>query len=727
MVGLAADGLKGVSTNVYKPSKICQGLWCANIDPAEVADEYREKALDALRIRGGTVEEIAKAKEGLAGQCTVEIAAFDSFAGLLAHPSDDFDIIVFDMAPTGHTLRLLSLAWEWSSFFGKNAMGASCLGPVESLAAQKDAFMAARDVLADDKKTALFLVARPESSALLEAERTAKELSQLGIRQAQLILNGVFTANEHSDAVATAWAQKQRRALTQVLPKSLPLVAELPLVGYDLVGLDSLRRFFAGDTGDSLATHASNTKKQTGLNELSSLIDSLAAGPPCVVMNMGKGGVGKTTISSCLGVGLAARGCKVDITTTDPANHISWALKDTSAQLDICVDAIDAAKATADYVERSVENKRIQAQSAGNTFNAADEALLREELDSPCTEELAVFDAFAAKIVSCSDRFVVIDTAPTGHTLMLLDQTGAYQADVDKYREKNSNNEAGALATPLELIRAKAKILIVALAEPTPISEALALDADLQRAGVIPAGFIVNSLVPESSNLTLINRRNAQASEVLRLIERAQQSPIPPLGVIGVDWSPLELIGVDALLSLAGGKKEIPAPTNIAPSVATIQILETSKELDAWREPPLQLLLIQIDENEDELDEFAEKLLERGACSVARTISDELIHKLRVRDLPAAFLYRGNSELGFIESATLDTLYDMVEPYVSVAALDGLGSAKKRKKQKNGSSSSKPPSTTTIKAPPKSTKTMLPSQVMRETGAGGCCAPGGGG
>ena len=442
---------------------------------------------------------------------------------------------------------------------------------------------------------------------------------------------------------------------------------------------------------------------------------------------MGKGGTGKTTLAATVGVMLARNGCKVDVTTTDPAAHVAAAIGTTTSSFDIQVDEIDAREATRAYVERAVDVKRNEMDN----FTATDEALLREELDSPCTEELAVFDAFAGKILACDDRFVVVDTAPTGHTLMLLDQTGAYQNDVDKYRATTQHEDAASGMTPLEMMRLKATILVVALPEPTPVSEALALDADLSRAGIDVAGFIVNGLIPASGHPTLANRGRAQISEAQRLVKRVEGKPAR-FGVTAVLWSPEDLVGPAALLSLGGGggsSEKAPPPPFKEKERRLPPELVTTDEFLTWRaDIPLQLLIVSED---DGLDDVADDLQCKGVA-VAHTSCPAVARELRLTELPAVILYRGAIELGGVQDASPDDVLALVQAHSKPSAIPVPVTKKATTRPPKKVTPPSMPAVT--QAAPKiqerskepAKKPLLPSQVMRETGAGGCCAPGGG-
>jgi arsenite/tail-anchored protein-transporting ATPase len=426
-------------------------------------------------------DEKSLVREQLSGACTTEIAAFDEFVDLLAGGAPEFDHIVFDTAPTGHTLRLLSLPKAWTGFLETNERGASCLGPHSGLKMQEDRFREALRCLGDPARTTIVLVTRPDRGAIREAARTSDELSALGLTNQLLAINGRFHATDEADAVASAIAREQEETLAAMpgVLAELPR-AEFPLLAVDMVGLSALRALMS--PVPSHPAIAETEDMPLDLPGLSDLVDEIASGERGLIMVMGKGGVGKTTIAAAIAVGLAARGHAVHLTTTDPAAHLSFVVDGVMPGL--TVDRIDPAAETRRYIDKIMASR-------GRDLDDEGKALLLEDLASPCTEEVAVFHAFSRVVGEARSAFVVIDTAPTGHTLLLLDATGAYHRQMTRHLEPGA---PGRLITPLMRLQDPdyTRVILVALPETTPVSEAGALQDDLRRAGIEPYGWVIN-------------------------------------------------------------------------------------------------------------------------------------------------------------------------------------------------------------------------------------------
>lgn len=487
------------------------GLSALNIDPAQAAHEYRERVVGPYR---GVLPAaaIVSMEEQLSGACTVEIAAFDEFSKLLGDKAAtaQFDHVLFDTAPTGHTLRLLELPAAWTSFIDSNVGGTSCLGPLSGLNAQKALYAASNDALRDPAQTILVLVARPERSSLREAERTRGELAQLGVSNVRLILNGVFKARDTNDATAVALEARGRASL-EALPaglRGLPRV-EVPLLPFGLVGIAPLRAM--GTLVEAVAELdpvPSATKLFRG-ERLEHLVDELARRGKGVVMTMGKGGVGKTTVAARIASELAGRGFPVTLTTTDPAAHVEQAVRELSGGVTrLRVTRIDPALETRRYTEEVMS-------TAGDGLDAQGKALLAEDLRSPCTEEIAVFRAFAETVAEGADRFVIIDTAPTGHTLLLLDAAESYHREVLK--KPSGSPEAVRRLLPRLRDPSYTHVLLVTLPEATPIHEAMQLERDLARADIKAFAWVVNqSLTPLHVTDSILRARRAHEAAHLR-------------------------------------------------------------------------------------------------------------------------------------------------------------------------------------------------------------------
>jgi arsenite-transporting ATPase len=501
-------------------------LFALNIDPEAAAEAYRARVLAQLDPAAGA-DERRTVREQLSGACTTEIAAFDEFVGLLAGDVTGFDTIVFDTAPTGHTLRLLSLPKAWTGFLESNERGASCLGPHSGLKMQEARFRRGLEALGDAARTSIVLVTRPDAGAIREAARTSAELASLGLANQTLVVNGRFRAADRADAVASAIEREQDAALDG-MPAALSALPrdEVPLVPYDTVGLPAIRSLFAGPAAEPspAAEPDAGAADAPPLPLLCGLADALAARGRGLIMVMGKGGVGKTTVAAALALGLAARGHTVHLTTTDPAAHLNSLFEGTVPNL--TVDRIDPRVETAKYIAKVMSTR-------GKDLDEPARALLREDLASPCTEEVAVFHAFSRVVAEARSAFVVVDTAPTGHTLLLLDATGAYHRQMTRTLEPSA---PGRILTPLMRLQDPdyTSVILVTLPETTPVSEAAALQEDLRRADIEPYAWVINRSLAGTDTADRILRATArrerrQFDRVLALASRAYIVPLMPI------------------------------------------------------------------------------------------------------------------------------------------------------------------------------------------------------
>lgn len=481
------------------PVEGVENLAIMNIDPEAAASAYREAVVGPYR---GVLPDsaVASMEEQLSGACTVEIAAFNQFTGLLADGeiTGNFDHVVFDTAPTGHTLRLLSLPSAWDDYMQTSGSGASCLGPLSELGAQQEEYAETVRILSDADLTTVVLVARPEGSALREAARAGEELAELGIANQRLVVNGVFSEVAEGDEVAEALLSRQSNALAG-MPESFANTPahSVPLVASNLTGVNALRVL----SGSMDAQDSAETFEDVPPDELPEDLDALIAGIESdgsgVVLTMGKGGVGKTTLAAAIAVTLAGRGHKVHLSTTDPAAHLADTLGGTMAEK-LEVGKIDPETETARYAEEVI--------AAAGELDEEGRALLEEDLRSPCTEEIAVFRAFARTVDDAEDAFVILDTAPTGHTLLLLDAAQSYHKEV----ERTTGQVPESVKALLPRLRDPrfAKVVITTLAESTPVHEAERLQADLRRARIEPYGWVVNSCFSASGTAhPLLSRR----------------------------------------------------------------------------------------------------------------------------------------------------------------------------------------------------------------------------
>ena len=508
--------------NRMTPIPAVPRLSALEIDPEAAAHAYRERLVGP--VRGVLPDDVVKGiEESLSGACTTEIAAFDEFTALLTNAAltADFQHIIFDTAPTGHTIRLLQLPGAWSGFLEAGKGDASCLGPLAGLEKQRTQYKAAVEALADPLQTRLVLVARAQQATLREVARTHEELAAIGLKQQHLVINGILPAVEaDNDPLAAAIHEREQAALKNIPAVLIALPRDLvQLKPFNLVGLDALRQLLTDLPPEAhVAADAPIELDEPGVAEL---VDGIAADGHGLLMLMGKGGVGKTTLAAAIAVELAHRGLPVHLTTSDPAAHLTETL---AAKLDnLTVSRIDPHAETERYRQHVLETK-------GAELDAEGRALLEEDLRSPCTEEIAVFQAFSRIIREAGKKFVVMDTAPTGHTLLLLDATGAYHREI----ARQMGNTGMHFTTPMMQLQdpKQTKVLIVTLAETTPVLEAANLQADLRRAGIEPWAWVINTSVAAASTTSpLLRQRAANELREINAVanEHADRYAVVPL------------------------------------------------------------------------------------------------------------------------------------------------------------------------------------------------------
>ncbi len=498
-------------------------LVVANFDPEEAAAEYKESVISQYRGKlPQTV--INNMEEQLSGSCTVEIAAFNEFSGFITdkEAEKEYDHIIFDTAPTGHTLRMLQLPSAWSNFISESTHGASCLGQLSGLESKKEVYKNAVKTLADKEKTTLILVSRPEISPLKEAERASKELRDIGVNNQVLVINGVI--KEHDDNISNAIYNKQQDALND-MPEGIKNIEtfEIPLRPYNVTGIENVRAFLK----ENKIKLNSEKLNVTHIPKLNSIVEDLYKSNKKVIFTMGKGGVGKTTIAATIALGLAKKGKKVHLTTTDPAAHLKFVLEEGHG---ITLSNIDEKKELKKYKEEVLSKAR-------ETMSGEDIEYVEEDLRSPCTQEIAVFRAFAEIVEKSENEVVVIDTAPTGHTLLLLDSTQSYHKEIQ--RSQGDIPEAVKKLLPKLRDEKETEVIIVTLAETTPVYEAMRLQKDLERAEIHSKWWAINSSFYAANTTNDILK--VKASNEVQWINKVND--ISKGNFVVIEWMPEEIKG----------------------------------------------------------------------------------------------------------------------------------------------------------------------------------------
>jgi arsenite/tail-anchored protein-transporting ATPase len=523
-------------TNEIEPILNIEGLFACNLDPEEAARAYREKVVGPYK--GKLPDSVLHTmEEQLSGACTVEIAAFDEFTNLLSNPKvqDKYDHIIFDTAPTGHTLRLLQLPTAWTDFLNESTHGASCLGPLSGLSEKKDLYAKTVEALSDQEKTTLVLVARPDENSLLEAERASRELFDIGMVHQILLVNGILQNHTKDDRISEAFYQKQNQALSH-LPAGLQEVPvfEIPLVPFSLTGAASLSKLF---NVNEVEQQVKSINEEIPLPPFKDLLEDLEQRGIKVIFTMGKGGVGKTTIAAAIAMGLSQKGHQVHLTTTDPAAHLSYYFNGQQTLRNLTISRIDP----------KVEVKKYRSEILSKVSEDLDEdaiAYIKEDLESPCTEEIAIFQAFATVVGRSKDEIVVIDTAPTGHTLLLLDAANSYHKELERSLGDITENVKELL--PRLRNQNETEIVIATLPEATPVLEAERLQKDLQRAGIVPHWWVINQSFYATHTIDPVLSGRALAEK--NWIQKVQNELSDRMAVI--PWLESEKMGIEQIKQL---------------------------------------------------------------------------------------------------------------------------------------------------------------------------------
>jgi arsenite-transporting ATPase len=552
-------------------------LWAMEIDPDLATEEYKNKALAPIRA-AFPKEMVAVIDEQMSGPCTTEVAAFDRFTDFLdqSHGNGtDFDIIIFDTAPTGHTLRLLELPFEWSQSIdlADQGSGQTCLGPSAAIQESKLKYERAMRVLRDGSLTTFFFVLHPEAIAIKETKRAITELKKLNIQTFQIIINGIIPAQETKNPLFGARAKMQAQYLKQI-DAELPYPAKkMVLLSGEIKGVEKLRQvsgiYF---DNEKIFEQYQPEKAPTAVpfyDPSLAMSHILPNGNKRTLFFAGKGGVGKTVSSCITAVWLARQGYRTLLLTTDPAAHLGDVLGvpvGDSAQAvpgmpNLWAARIDPKAAADEYKARILNDARQRGRSEESI------QVMAEELDSPCTEEMAGFDRFIDFASQSDWQVIVFDTAPTGHTLRLI------ELPVDWNQQLNIKVFATVDSTAADDVAKKRFGDVIAMMrdpeqstfayvmypEATPILEAHRAVEELATVGIQAGMVVVNQIIPEGSATTpfVKARRTMQAGY---LNEIGELFPVP---MLQIPLQPAEIKGLEMLSKLGDqifNNEKIPQP-----------------------------------------------------------------------------------------------------------------------------------------------------------------------
>ncbi len=558
-------------------------LFAMEIDPDKATEEYRDRILGPFRAV--MPEDVTKVlEEQFRSPCTTEIASFDRFVDFM--DEDAYDVVIFDTAPTGHTIRLLELPVDWSQFISDSTKGAgqTCMGPVQAIQDSKEKYDRAIRLLNDASRTRFIFVLQPEQTAIFETERSSNELRSIGVHSQEMIVNGILPAEVCDEPLFRSRYDMQQRHLTEIASRFLVPTRRIYLRDKEVKGIASLRQMAKSlsgqDTHEAGPAFLADSIDQANLHSLSAhglqRLFTPTNGGGKMIFFTGKGGVGKTSMSCVAATHLAQLGFKTLLLTTDPAAHLGQVLDvpvgDYPAVIasvpNLWASRIDPKKATEEYKAKVIEDARKR-------YSPDMLAAMREELDSPCTEEMAAFDKFTEYANSTDFDVIVFDTAPTGHTLRLLELPFDYSDQVEMMvaTTKESGDIRAQTRARFEHIIARLKdpeqsvFVSVVYPESTPIIEAYRAMLDLKATGIPTQLVVANQVIPASlsSNAFFANRRAMQI-KYLNEIQGRFGTPVLIMPLLDKEIRGVEVLNHAAQLLFAPDDKEAASGGELVPA-----------------------------------------------------------------------------------------------------------------------------------------------------------------
>jgi arsenite-transporting ATPase len=537
--------------------QVAPGLFLAQMDSDAITDAYKNKMLEPLSaiLEGAVLEQV---KEEFNGGCTVEIATFDKFTDFLG--DETYDLIIFDTAPTGHTLRLMTLPNEWDKYIQKSAegKGQTCIGPVSQIEGSRQKYSHAVSMLQDASRTTVYLVSRPEKTSVYETMRAKSELERTGIHNFHLIINGVYPNHSSLTGIFGSISENQKQYIKELRGLFPDAVSEVPLQQSEVKGVKNISLLGEIAFDRKEAVIQLDFQHELPFNGFSSpeLLNRLIQKKTDnrIIILTGKGGVGKTVTACTLAVKMAEKG-KTLLFTTDPAAHIGPVLDTEINHIPVHIAGglwavnIDQKTAVEEYRRKIMDDAR----AGGYSEELLD--CLEEELESPCTEEIAIFEQFANLLNEPGWDYFVLDTAPTGHTLRLLELPFEYKKQLDmKLKGNVAAPDSSPANTRIETLIARLKnpeqatFLLVAYPEFTPIHESHRAMKDLERVGINAQGIFLNHILKNEDCQSGFALDRWKLQQHYLHIAQKLYAPRP---LFAIPLQPDEIIGLDKVKNLS--------------------------------------------------------------------------------------------------------------------------------------------------------------------------------